>query len=165
MKVLHTGIRVFEQVFLGIAGLCIAVVAVLVFIDVMSRFILQKSIGWLQTLDQWLILGSSFLIVGVLLRTGDHVRVDMLSSRLRGAAHKAIMTFNYTMVLVFGIVTTWSGVRYVDGLIERGVTRILYSYVPLWTVVIVVPIGMAVLVIYAIGMIVKTLLYDSNHND
>ena len=165
MRTFQTVTGVFERVWLGMGGLCIAVVALFVFADVMGRLILQKSMGWLQTLDQWLVLGGSFLIAGVLLKTGDHIKIDMLPNKLKGVAHKAIMVFNYVVVLAFGIYTTWSATQYVSDLIRKEISRILYSHIPLWTVFIVLPVGMAILALYAAGMIVKTLRSNHTNNE
>lgn len=165
MRLLRNKVEAFEKFMLRFVGVCVAVVAILVVADIVSRAILKVSLGWFQTLDQWLVLGSSFLVVGVLLKTGDHTNINILPNRLSGVARKVIMSFNYAMVIIFGVYCTWSGVLFVKHLIKARITQMLYVHIPFWTVNVVVPVGMSILVVYAGGMLANTLFFDTSHKE
>ena len=60
----------------------VAIMAVLVFANVVSRYLLNASIIWVEELTRYMMVWVGFLGSGLVLRLGAHIAVDILQDRL-----------------------------------------------------------------------------------
>lgn len=107
--------RVFDRLVhgLGMVGICwVVVIALLVNADVLSRWLLNRSIAGVPEIVSVSIVAIVFLQVGVTLRTGRFIRSDALLSRIRNkTVVRGIELFNdlagcaVTLIL---IVSSWT---------------------------------------------------------
>ncbi len=88
-----------------------ATMAVLVFANVVSRYLFNYSMIWVEELTQYQMIWIAYLGAGLALREGRHVAVDLfeesLSPRLRGILRAAIGL----AILVFLVVLAVLGVQ------------------------------------------------------
>jgi len=97
----------FERYFLAvnraIIFLMMAVMATLVFVNVVARYAFNFSIIWTEEVSQYLMIWIAYLGAGLALREGRHVALEMLHDRL-----PAVLTRKVRMV-IGGIVLAFLG--------------------------------------------------------
>jgi len=83
-----------------------AVMVLLVFMNVVSRYIFNHSIIWAEEVSQYLMVWVAFLGAGLALRQGRHVAVEMLQDRLPATARRMTRHLVALLLIVFmGILT------------------------------------------------------------
>jgi TRAP-type transport system small permease protein len=100
----------FERYFVaanrGIIFLMMAVMATLVFVNVVARYAFNFSIIWAEEVSQYLMIWIAYLGAGLALREGRHVAVEMLQDRLPTALGRKLRMAVGGLVLIFlGVVT------------------------------------------------------------
>ena len=100
----------FERYFLAtnraIIFLMMAVMATLVFVNVITRYVFNFSIIWAEEVSQYLMIWIAYLGAGLALREGRHVAVEMLQDRLPTALGRRLRIAVGGLVLIFlGVVT------------------------------------------------------------
>ena len=78
-----------------------AVMATLVFMNVVSRYIFNHSIIWAEEVSQYLMVWVAFLGAGLALRQGRHVAVEMLQDRLPSPARRMTRHLVALLLIVF----------------------------------------------------------------
>jgi TRAP-type C4-dicarboxylate transport system permease small subunit len=83
-----------------------AVMATLVFVNVVARYLLNFSIIWAEEVSQYLMIWIAYLGAGLALREGRHVALELLHDWLPGALGRKVRMGIGGLVLVFlGAVT------------------------------------------------------------
>lgn len=100
----------FERYFVGanrgVIFLMMAVMATLVFVNVITRYVFNFSIIWAEEVSQYLMIWIAYLGAGLALREGRHVAVEMLQDRLPTALGRRLRMAVGGLVLIFlGVVT------------------------------------------------------------
>ncbi len=100
----------FEQVLITVNRLIIflmmAVMATLVFTNVITRYILNFSIIWAEEVSQYLMIWIAYLGAGLALREGRHVALELLHDSLSVALGRKVRMVVGGLVLAFlGAVT------------------------------------------------------------
>ena len=89
-----------------------AAMAVLVFANVVSRYLLNYSLIWVEELTRYMMVWVGFLGAGLVLRLGAHIAVEAFQDVLPPRAARALRA---GIVLVLGVTfaaMTWLGARY-----------------------------------------------------
>jgi TRAP-type C4-dicarboxylate transport system permease small subunit len=81
-----------------------ASMAVLVFLNVLTRYLFNHSIIWVEELTQYQMIWVAYLGAGLALREGRHVAVDSLQDLLPGAARTLVRTLVASALAVFLLV-------------------------------------------------------------
>ena len=106
----------FERYFVAanraIIFAMMAVMATLVFVNVVTRYVFNFSIIWAEEVSQYLMIWIAYLGAGLALREGRHVAVEMLQDRLRSPLGRALRVVVGGLVLVFLGVVTVLGFRF-----------------------------------------------------
>jgi TRAP-type C4-dicarboxylate transport system permease small subunit len=90
----------------GIIFLMMAVMATLVFVNVVTRYVFNFSIIWAEEVSQYLMIWIAYLGAGLALREGRHVAVEMLQDRLPPVLGRRLRMAIGGLVLAFlGAVT------------------------------------------------------------
>jgi TRAP-type C4-dicarboxylate transport system permease small subunit len=83
-----------------------AVMATLVFVNVVARYVFNFSIIWTEEVSQYLMIWIAYLGAGLALREGRHVAVEMLQDRLPTSLGRRLRMAVGGLVLIFlGVVT------------------------------------------------------------
>jgi TRAP-type C4-dicarboxylate transport system permease small subunit len=90
-----------------------AVMATLVFVNVIARYVLNFSIIWAEEVSQYLMIWIAYLGAGLAMREGRHVAVEMLHDRLSGALSRRVRMAVGGLVLVFLGAVTVLGFQFV----------------------------------------------------
>jgi len=89
-----------------------AVMVLLVFMNVVSRYIFNHSIIWAEEVSQYLMVWVAFLGAGLALRQGRHVAVEMLQDRLPPTARRMTRHLVALLLIVFMGILTVLGFRF-----------------------------------------------------
>ena len=89
-----------------------AVMVVLVFANVVSRYLLNYSIVWVEEVTRYMMVWVGFLGSGLVLRLGAHVAVDALQEALPVRAAQAVRAAIVAVLAVTFAAMLWLGVRY-----------------------------------------------------
>ena len=87
---LERGFVLFNQ---GLIVLLMASMAVLVFANVLMRYVFNQSIFWVEEFTQIQMIWVAYLGAGLALREGRHVAVDMLQDLLPAPLRKVVRGF------------------------------------------------------------------------
>jgi len=122
-----------------------AVMVLLVFMNVVSRYIFNHSIIWAEEVSQYLMVWVAFLGAGLALRQGRHVAVEMLQDRLPPTARRMTRHLVALLLIVFMGILTVLGFQFAHFAWDQE-TPVLN--IPLGIPYLAVPIGALLLVIH-----------------
>lgn len=91
--------------------LLMASMAILVFANVVMRYVFNQSIFWVEEFTQIQMIWVAYLGAGLALREGRHVAVDMLQDVLPSPLRKAIRTFIALAMALFLLALIVLGVQ------------------------------------------------------
>jgi len=90
-----------------------AVMAVLVFANVVSRYLFNFSIIWVEELTRYMMVWVGFIGSGLVLRFGAHIAVDVFQDLLPARAARALRALIVVILAVTFATMAWLGSRYV----------------------------------------------------
>ena len=89
-----------------------AAMAVLVFANVVSRYLLNYSIIWVEELTRYMMVWVGFLGAGLVLRLGAHIAVEAFQDLLPPRAARALRAGIVVLLGATFAAMTWLGARY-----------------------------------------------------
>jgi len=130
--------------------------------EVLLRDGFNSPISWMVEITEYALLWITFLGSAWVLRSGGHVRVDIMlqflsASALRvcGLISSALGMLGTAIIFAFGVHATWSA--YVEGAYKPTTTN-----VPTWMVIIVIPVGSLLLALRFLRLFLE---YQSRQRD
>jgi TRAP-type C4-dicarboxylate transport system permease small subunit len=96
-----------------IVFLMMMVMATLVFVNVVCRYVLGFSIIWAEEISQYLMIWIAFLGAGLAMREGRHVALEMLQDRLPLRLARYLRTAIACLIIAFLGVVTVLGFQFV----------------------------------------------------
>jgi C4-dicarboxylate transporter DctQ subunit len=130
-----------ESLFAAMATLILVAVTLSVCADVLLRSVFNSPLTWVVEIDEYALLYITFLGTAWALRTGSHVRVDILiglfppgGRRIFGMTSSLLGILVSLVLLIWGVVTTWD--KFLTGAYKPTLIE-----VPTWIVIIVIPVG------------------------
>jgi TRAP-type transport system small permease protein len=91
----------------------VGAMAVLVFANVVSRYLLNFSIIWVEELTRYMMVWVGFLGAGLVLRLGAHIAVEAFQDLLPATAAQVLRAAIVALLAATFAAMTWLGVRYV----------------------------------------------------
>jgi TRAP-type C4-dicarboxylate transport system permease small subunit len=87
--------------------------AVLVFVNVVSRYAFNYSIIWVEELTRYMMVWVGFVGSGLVLRYGAHIAVDVFQDLLPKRAAQALRAAVVVVLAAAFAAMTWLGLQYV----------------------------------------------------
>ena len=81
----------FEEIFLVILLL---VMVVLIFVQVVMRYCFNSSLSWSEELARILFIWVSWIGISLGQKKGEHIKITMVTDKLKGNAKKAILVLS-----------------------------------------------------------------------
>jgi TRAP-type C4-dicarboxylate transport system permease small subunit len=100
-------VAVNNWVIIGLMGS----MALLVFANVILRYLFNHSLIWVEELTQYQMIWITYLGAGLALRQGRHVAVDLLESHLPPRPRRILRATLGVVILLFVLAVTWYGVQ------------------------------------------------------
>lgn len=139
--------RFFYKVLSYLCGLLILAMALLIFWQVICRYLMNNSLTWSEELGRYIFVWITFIGLPVALKRGAHVAIDLLLKKSKGHFHMAILIINYTIIGAIGLLIAYSGIR----LFQVGVGQISSAMlVPMQYVYIIIPFSGLMLAFFAL---------------
>lgn len=130
--------------------------------EVLLRDGFNSPISWMVEITEYALLWVTFLGSAWVLRSGGHVRVDIMlqflspaALRFCGLISSALGLLGTAIIFAFGVGATWSA--YLEGAYKPTATN-----VPTWMVIIVIPIGSLLLALRFLRLFLE---YHSHQRD
>jgi TRAP-type C4-dicarboxylate transport system permease small subunit len=92
----------------------VAVMAVLVIVNVISRYVFGHSFPWVEEATRYMMIWTAFLGAGPTLRVGGHIAIDTLGQALPKASARYLRALIVAMVSAILISLIWLGIEYVE---------------------------------------------------
>ena len=146
--------RILETPLESVSIFLCASILVLVFAEVVSRYIFAASHGFMEEFSKWAQVWLVYLMMGVIEKRRRHLMVDILLSRL-SEKHKQLMSILIsTMNLVFAIVLCWAGIQGTQFVKQVGLHSTTEIPTPMWIARLCIPIGAIFLAFFSIEHII-----------
>lgn len=137
LTVLDRALRVVEE---GLICLLLAVAALVVFYDVASRFLFSNSLSWGPEFVRYSIIWMVFIGGSVAARRGIHISIDALASVLPVRASAILVGVVMLLSSGFCVYLTLLAMDFVEQSARFG-QQTSAMRIPLWWVVMAIPIG------------------------
>lgn len=129
----------------GVLIALIAAMAVLVFANVVARYLLDFSVIWVEELTRYMMVWVGFLGSGLVLRLGAHVAVDVLQDVLPAPAARALRAAIVVLLGVTFAAMLWLGIRYAAFAWDQRTAVLDWST---GAVYLAIPIGAALMLVH-----------------
>lgn len=134
----------------GICGLLMAAMLVLIFSQVMARYVFQYSLTWSEEIGRYIFVWITFLGAAVAYRSGSHVALDLLCNVLSGVPRKILVLVNDILVVALASAVTYSGYKlFLLGMRQKSPAL----KIPMQWVYIIIPISGLILLFFALRVI------------
>lgn len=125
--------------------LLLAVTAILVIVNVISRYVFLHSFTWVEELSRYLMIWTAFLGAGVALRVGGHIAVDSLPEALPATGARWLRALIVGIVGSCLVVLLWLGIEYAQFGWEQETPVLGWSF---GMVYLAIPIGAALMLVH-----------------
>lgn len=142
--------RIVERLLIGLS----AAIALVVFLQVLFRYLLQQPLFWSEELPRYLLIWMSFLAAAVAQRDEAHINITLVVNRLPAGGRRLAHLAANALMLAFLGVLIYSGSL---------VTRITVAHrstalqIPMAAVYIALPLGAALMALYLALQILEDL--------
>jgi TRAP-type C4-dicarboxylate transport system permease small subunit len=112
-----TALATAERALVGVNRAAVvglmAAMAVLVFVNVVSRYVFNYSIVWAEEISRYMMIWVGFIGSGLVLRYGAHIAVEVFQDLLPVRAAQALRALVVAILAITFAALTWLGVQYV----------------------------------------------------
>ena len=155
----------FERLFVAanrwILIAILAAMSVLVFANVVLRYLTTESIVWSEEVARHLMIWLAFLGSGLVLRYGGHIAIENLQDALPAPLARGLRGAIAAGLLAFFGLMTWAGWIYV----ERGMVQTTSStQIPFGYVYAAMPIGFALMAVHLL-LVLRRFVRDGRFED
>lgn len=143
----------------NLSALLLAIASVLVFYQVITRFVIGHSATWTEVLARAVIIWMVFLVCGPAIRLGRMIPIDVLRGMLPGRLQIWLIRFVFLATLTFLGVLTWFGSKMTLHVINQQVPMLNVSVAWFYAAL---PVGSALAVP---GVLLSLLEAEVEHRD
>ncbi len=97
-----------------------AIMTILVFIQVIMRYVFSNSLSWSEELARYIFLWLSWIGASYAVKEHSHFRVEMFANMIKGDARRYFEIFILVVWFLFSFALTWLGTDLVLFLIDSG---------------------------------------------
>ena len=130
-----------ENILAGAAMMVLGLIIFSVCLEIIMRYFFNRPLSWVVELTEYGLLYITFLGAAWLLRTGGHVRVDIIVNFMSERWRKRCAVFSSAVGLVVSLVLTVFGVVVTYDHLVRGIYKPTILEFPTGVVLAVVPLG------------------------
>jgi TRAP-type transport system small permease protein len=155
---LETFDRGFVRANRFVVGALLAVMAVLVFANVVLRYLFGISLSWVEELTRYMMIWLAWLAAGLAMREGAHIAIDNLQHALPPLGARALRLFVLVAVVGFFAAVAWFGWRYAM-FAWRQQTAVLR--LPLGAVYLAIPAGSLLMIAHVLIAAPRALTHEA----
>ncbi|MFC1938339.1 TRAP transporter small permease [Chloroflexota bacterium] len=113
--------------------------------DVMVRYFFKHVTMWVFELSEISILYMTFLGTAYLLKEEAHVKMDMVLNRLNPRTQALINLITSIPVAIVCLIVSWYGIEVTWDYYQQGNYSLGLLRLPLWPIIVIVPVGFLLL--------------------
>jgi TRAP-type C4-dicarboxylate transport system permease small subunit len=147
-----------EKVLMAVACIILAGATLSLSAQAFGRTLFSRSWGLLEELPALFMPYIVFLLLGVALRRGLHVSVDLLPTFLRGRAKDLLMVAIYVAIAMGSCLFLYGALLGVRGFYQMGFKTTTEIAFPIWIFYLSLVIGFAILILFSSEMFLKSIL-------
>ena len=131
--------NIIQRISYAVAAFCMFAVILLIFINVLCRYVFSFSISWREEMTRYMFIGTLFFTLNIMVSQNAALRVDILDNFIHNQRSKHILNLiTYVLTVVALLVFTLSGVM----LVQAGLTSVSPSmHIPMWIIYAMMPLG------------------------
>lgn len=131
--------NIIQRISYAVAAFCMFAVILLIFINVLCRYVFSFSISWSEEMTRYMFIGTLFFTLNIMVSQNAALRVDILDNFIHNQRSKHILNLiTYVLTVVALLVFTLSGVM----LVQAGLTSVSPSmHIPMWIIYAMMPLG------------------------
>ena len=129
--------------------------------SVINRYILNTPITWTDELSGYLVVALVMLGAPDALRRGDHISVDLITTRLTNQGQWIVKIWSYITVLCFSSALLISSTETIDYSINFGILSEGYLEVPMWIPQSFLILGGSLIFLVALAELMRTIKRDN----
>lgn len=141
MKILARMSRIAETSLTSGAGILMILISVLVFGEVISRYIFQRSHDFVPFYTPWAMAWMVYFMLGVITKRRQHILVDILLNRLPERYRPLLLLVTDILSVFFAVLLCWASIKYLPMIRQLGVSSTTIIRIPTWIVMLCVPLG------------------------
>ncbi len=141
--------KTFEQAFIAVNRwiliFLLAAMSVIVFVNVVMRYVTDASIPWSEEVARHMMIWLTFLGGGLVLRSGGHIAIDNLQDSLATKSAQMLRVVVFVLMVAFFSLLLYFGCIYVSRTMVQttAATEIPFGYVYL-----AMPLGTAIMLVH-----------------
>jgi TRAP-type C4-dicarboxylate transport system permease small subunit len=139
-----------------LAGLAVLAIVALITYDVLMRFFFEQPQLFVDEVASFLEVLVMFGGLAYTFRTGGHVRVDLLTTRLRGPVRARLRVVALALGLAFLTIVMWTTAQSALTAYRYGRVSAVMLY-PLWPPMLLIPLGLGLLALTMLVALVEQL--------
>jgi TRAP-type C4-dicarboxylate transport system permease small subunit len=143
--------------FAAVATIVVLLSLALTAYSVVMRYVFDAPVTWTDELSGYLVIVMVMLGAAESLRRGDHINVDLLTSRLGESARRYFDLWAMLVVIAVGVAFIISAAKMVHYSFSFGIFSEGYLEMPMWLPQAVFLLGAVLLVLIAVCRIVTIL--------
>jgi TRAP-type C4-dicarboxylate transport system permease small subunit len=134
----------------------ISITVVLLFAQVVTRYLLNSSLSWTEELSRYMFIWESWLGISIGAKHAKHIKITILSDRLKGLFRPILLTVADLFTLfVLGALVQY-GFVLTQKIMDMSTTSAVL-HIPMWLVYASLPAGCALMVFRIVTDIVNRL--------
>ena len=141
--------------FIAMAIVCIMVLALSA--SALTRYISGHGFDWFIELPPALVSWLVFPMLGPLLKTGNHIEVDFVSTIIPARKIKYIKLFVYLISLISSFIFFKAGLDATVLFYKLGQMMELEIDVPIWIMFLSFPVGFIIMGLFSLELLLQTL--------
>jgi len=142
--------RMVERVLIALSAL----IAVVVFLQVVFRYLLRQPLFWSEELPRYLLIWMSFLAAALAQKSEAHINITLALAPLPPAWRRAVRILTNLIFLAFLAVLVYSGALVVGITASHRSTAL---QIPMAAVYLALPVGAVLMSIYLVLQIAQDL--------
>lgn len=127
-------------------------IILLVFLQVVSRYVFNVPVGWSSELSRYLLIWITWISASYAIRKQEHIRITLLVDRFSRRAKKITELFVIIVWSAFAFVMAFVGTEVVLSLQMMGQKTSTLG-IPMWVVYLIIPIGGVLMIIRLIQQV------------
>lgn len=139
----------FEQAFIAVNRwiliFLLAAMSVIVFTNVVMRYVTDASIPWSEEVSRHMMIWLTFVGGGLVLRSGGHIAIDNLQDALPATSARVVRSIVLVLMIAFFALLVYFGSIYVG---RTMVQTTAATEIPFGYIYMAMPIGCALMLVH-----------------
>lgn len=133
---------------------------IIVFVNVVGRFIFNFSFTWSEEAARYLMIWATFVAASLGVKKGSHITLDILTVYLPEKANRIIRAISYLLSMVYCVLLLFIGVPFIMDMISNGQLSPALQ-IPVHFVYLSIIIGSVLMFIRYILLFVDDIIYSN----